>query len=265
MTLPQEDNEPQPAAPAATGPAIRQLALQLAAAFAVLSFAWPYFLIRNEPLPWLPTAFAIGGVALLAAWVSRQPWWWRLIHAAFAPLAAGVATLGIDPGWFLVAFRAMLLVYRGAITGQVPLYLSNRTTADALAQLIPTHHGARFIDLGAGVGSVVCRLARLRPDAHLVGVENAPATWLIGRLRTRPLGNCEWRWKDLWRTDLAAFDVVYAFLSPAPMAELWRKVEREMRPGSVFVSNSFAVPGRDPDSTIELDDARHTRLYCYRR
>lgn len=58
-------------------PAIRQLALQLAAAFAVLSLAWPYFLIRNEPLPWLATALAIGAVALLAASVTRQPWWWR--------------------------------------------------------------------------------------------------------------------------------------------------------------------------------------------
>lgn len=263
MTLPQRYTDH--VAPKATHSAVRQLALQLAAAFAVLSFAWPYYLIRNEPLPWPQTAFAIGAVALLAAWVTRQPWWWRLIHAAFAPLAAAVATLGIAPGWFLLAFMATLLVYRGAITGQIPLYLSNRTTADALARQLPAHHGARLIDLGAGVGSVVCRLARLRPDAQVVGVENAPATWLVGRLRTYALGNCEWYWKDLWRTDLAAFDVAYAFLSPAPMAELWRKVEREMRPGSMLVSNSFPVPGRDPDEVIDLDDARRTRLYCYRR
>lgn len=263
MTLPQRYTDH--VAPKATHSAVRQLALQLAAAFAVLSFAWPYYLIRNEPLPWPQTAFAIGAVALLAAWVTRQPWWWRLIHAAFAPLAAAVATLGIAPGWFLLAFMAMLLVYRGAITGQIPLYLSNRTTAEALAQLIPARAGARFVDLGAGVGSVVCQIARMRPDTHLVGVENAPATWLIGRLRTYALRNCEWRWGDLWRTDLATSDVAYAFLSPAPMAQLWRKVEREMQPGSVFVSNSFPVPGRDPDGVIELDDARGTRLYCYRR
>lgn len=244
---------------------MRQLALQLAAAFVVLSLAWPYFLIRNEPLPWPQTAFAIGGVALLAASVTRQPWWWKLIHASFAPLAAGVAALGIDPGWFLLAFMLMLLVYRGAITGQIPLYLSNATTAQALAQLVPAHPGARFVDLGAGVGSVVSRLARLRPDARFVGVENAPATWLAGYVRSCMQSNCEWRWGDLWNVDLAAFDVAYAFLSPAPMDELWRKVEQEMRPGGLFVSNSFPVPGRDPDEVIELDDKRHTRLYCYRR
>ena len=48
---------------------------------------------RTHKTPELLAAFAIGAVALLAAWVTRQPWWWRLIHAAFAPLAAAVATL----------------------------------------------------------------------------------------------------------------------------------------------------------------------------
>ena len=265
MTPPSPDTEANHEPSAPSRPAARQLALQLAAAFVVLSLAWPYFLIRNEPLAWPQTAFAIGAVALLAASVTRQTWWWRLIHALFAPLAAGVSVLGIDPGWFLLAFMLMLLVYRGAITGQIPLYLSNGPTASALAQLIPAHHGAHFIDLGAGVGSVVRRIARQRPDVRLVGVENAPATWLIGYLCTRTHSNCDWRWGDLWRTDLAPFDVAYAFLSPAPMAKLWRKIEREMKPGSVFVSNSFPIPGRDPDSVVDLDDARRTRLYCYQR
>jgi SAM-dependent methyltransferase len=111
-----------------------------------------------------------------------------------------------------------------------------------LAALTTEVHGLRFLDLGAGIGSVLHPLARERPDGHFTGVENAPATWLIGRLRTAGLANCDWRWGDIWRTDLAAYNVVYAFLSPAPMAALWEKVRQEMRPGSLFISNSFAVP-----------------------
>lgn len=265
----------QPESSAATPPAEptptivstprRQLALQFAAAFCVLSLAWPYFGLRNEEMPWPATAFAIGAVAFLFASVTRQPWWWRLIHLAFAPLAWGVAQLGIDPGWFLLAFMALLLVYRGALTGQIPLYLSNTTTAAALAELTADRPGMRFLDLGAGIGSVVRPLAQARPDARLTGVENAPATWLAGRLRTAGLKNCAWRWGDLWQTGLADYDVVYAFLSPTPMPALWRKVEAEMRPGSLFVSNSFAVPGVEPSGVVELDDVRRTRLFCYRR
>jgi hypothetical protein len=64
----------------------RQLALQSAAVIAVLSLAWPYFGLRNEPLPWPETALAIGFTAFLFAHTSKQRFIWQFIHAAFLPL-----------------------------------------------------------------------------------------------------------------------------------------------------------------------------------
>lgn len=266
---PETDENRAPEAPAALPaqgrPQLRQLTLQLAALLAVISLAWPYYGMRNEELPWPETAFAIGAVALLIATLSRQPWWWLSIHALFAPLAWGVTQLAIDPGWYLLIAILLLLVYRGALSGQVPLYFSNTDTAAALAELTKDRLHLRFLDLGAGVGSVIRPLAIARPDAEFTGIENAPATWLIGRLRVARLGNCAWQWGDIWQARLADYDVVYAFLSPAPMPTLWKKVSAEMPPGSLFISNSFAVPGIEASAIVELDDARQTRLYCYRR
>lgn len=247
-------------------PPLRQLALQFAAVLAVLSLAWPYYGMRGEVLPWGETALLIGAVALLLASVTRQPWWWRVIHFAFAPLAWGVALLEIDPGWFLAAFVTLLLIYRGALSGQVPLYLSNRSTASALDRLLGERGESplRFTDLGAGIGSVLRPLAAAHPESRFTGVENAPLTWLGGRFLTLALDNCDWRWGSLWQADLAQEDVVYAFLSPAPMAQLWQKVRTEMKPGSLFVSNSFPVPEIAPDEIVEVEDSRETLLYCYR-
>lgn len=249
----------------ALSPPLRQLALQFAAVLAVLSLAWPYYGLRDEALPWGGTSLAIGGTALLLAQLTRQPWWWKLIHLLFAPLVWGVSLWAIDPGWFLLAFILLLLVYRGALTGQIPLYLSNRETAAALAELTAGRKDMRFLDLGAGIGSTLRPLALRRPDARFTGVENAPATWLLGRLRTARLTNCLWCWGSLWDWRLDDQDVVYAFLSPAAMPRLWQKVQSEMRSGSLFVSNSFAVPDVEPSAVIELDDVRRTRLYCYER
>lgn len=246
-------------------PPLRQLALQFAALIAVLSLAWPYYGLRGEPLPWGGVVIAIGIVGALLATLSRQPWWWRLIHGVFAPLAWLVMQLNVDPGWFLAAAIMLLLVYRGALAGQVPLYLSNRETAQALAALLPPAPGAKCMDLGAGLGSLLRPLAEARPDAQFIGVENAPLTWLGGRLLTLGLGNCEWRWGSLWQVSLADCDVVYAFLSPVPMAALWQKAAAEMKAGSVFVSNSFPVPDIEADTVVEVGDARGTLLYCYRR
>ena len=243
---------------------VKHMALQGAAVFIVLSLAWPYFLIRKEPLPPMETVAVIGIVALILACITRQPWWWRLIHALFTPLAWVVSTLTLNPGWFFLAFVVTVLVYRGAITGQVPLYLSNSKTAKILAELIKDRADQKkFIDLGAGIGSIIAPLSKHLPTLQLTGIENAPATWLIGYLRTLGTKNCRWRWGDIWEERLSAYTVVYAFLSPAPMAALWKKVKQEMPPGSLFISNSFPVPGVEATRIIEVDDARGTLLFCY--
>lgn len=242
---------------------MRQFALQGAAVILVLSIAWPYFGWKAEAMPWLQTCLAIGSVALVFATLSRQPWWWRVIHAAFMPLIWLTHSFAIDPGWFLLAFVLLLLVYRGALSGQVPLYLSNKQTVVALAELLAEREAPHFLDLGAGVGSTTVPLADLLPDGHFTGYENAPLTWLLGRILSLGRHNIDWRWEDLWQANLAEYDVVYAFLSPTPMPDLWAKVQAEMQPGSLFVSNSFPVPGATPCRIIEVDCQPPRPLYCY--
>ncbi|HET7775531.1 MAG TPA: class I SAM-dependent methyltransferase [Azospira sp.] len=241
----------------------RQLALQFAAVLLVLSLAWPYYGMKAEMLPWGPVALAIGATALTFATVSRQPWWWRLIHGGFAPLAWAVAQLHVDPGWFLLAFILQLLVYRGAVTGQVPLYLSNPQTAEALADLARERSAKRILDLGAGIGSLQAPLARALPQTRVDGLENAPLTWALGRMRLAGLANAGIRYGDMWQADLSAYDLVYTFLSPEPMDYLGQKAAAEMAEGSLLVSNSFPIPWADAELVIEVDDRRQTRLYCY--
>lgn len=243
----------------------RQFALQGAAVILVLSLAWPYYGWQVGAIPWLQTSLAIGAVALVFATLSRQPWWWRIMHASFMPLVWLTRGLNIEPGWFLLAFIVLLLVYRGALSGQVPLYLSNKQTVAALAELLAERGPGRFLDLGAGLGSITVPLADRYPDSHFTGYENAPLTWLAGRLLSVGRPNIDWRRDDLWQARLGDYDVVYAFLSPVPMARLWAKIEAEMAPGSLFVSNSFPVPGVTPDQVIEVDCTPARPLYCYQR
>ena len=241
----------------------RQFALQGAAVILVLSLAWPYFGWQAGAIPWLETSLAIGTVAFIFATLSRQPWWWRVIHAGFMPLVWLTRSLNIEPGWFLFAFVLLLLVYRGALSGQVPLYFSNRQTVQALADLLAERGPSRFLDLGAGIGSTTVPLADHLPDSSFTGVENAPLTWLFGRLLSLGRGNIQWRWDDLWQARLGDFDVVYAFLSPAPMARLWEKAKAEMAPGSLFISNSFPIPGIAPHQVIEVNCSPPRPLYLY--
>jgi hypothetical protein len=70
--------------------------------------------------------------------------------------------------------------------------------------------------------------------------------------------------RDYASLDLAEFDVVFAFLSPAAMPGLWQQAQAQMRSGSLFISLSFAVDTRQPDHVVALaEGARHT-LYAWR-
>ena len=202
-------------------------------------------------------AAAIGrGLGLSQSWVPgllALPWVldWLLRHPA--------------PGWvWPAALAGLLLVFGGGILTRVPLYNSNRAAWEALLLLLPPGP-ARFADLGAGLGGPLAFLARERPGDRFTGIEASPLTCLLAWLRTRPARDrCTVHWGSLWSLDLGGFDVVYAFLSPAPMPELWAKAEREMRPGSLLVSNTFGVPGREPERRIPLAGRKDACLLVWR-
>jgi hypothetical protein len=206
-------------------------------------------------------------VGLVAAAVGRLmglPLRWVPFLLVF-PWAVALLLRHPVPGWIWpAALGALLLVYGGGVLTRVPLYLSNRAAWKALLALLPPGPAA-FADLGAGLGGPLAFLARARPEARFRGVEASPLTWLAAWARTLPCrANCRVRWGSLWREDLGAYDVVYAFLSPAPMPALWAKARREMKPGSLLVSNTFAVPGHEPWRSIPLPGRKDACLLVFR-
>lgn len=216
-----------------------------------------------ERLPLIVIALVLqGALAALLCALLRLPRWWLLIAFLF-PLAMGSAMLlGNLPAWpFGIAFLILALIFSNTTRGRVPLYLTNAETASVLKDLMRDRNAKSMLDLGCGLGGVVRALDGEGRQAR--GVENAPAVYLAARLLSVITGKGEIRRGDLWKTDVSDADMVYAFLSPTPMPALWQKLSAEMKPGSLFVSNSFAVPGVDPDEIWELSDSRKTRLFLY--
>lgn len=216
-----------------------------------------------RPLLQMPLLLALlqGLGAGLISWKLGAPRWWWLIHLGFMPLVIVAMALQIAPGWYLAAFVVTLLIFWRTDKSRVPLYLSNADTAAALAGLLPA--GGKIIDLGCGDGHLLRRLALARPDCQFTGIEHAPATWLLARLLNLGCRNVDIRYGDFWQHDLGTYDVVYAFLSPASMPALWDKVQDEMGPGKLLISNSFPLQEVREDRKISVDDRRQTLLYCY--
>lgn len=218
-----------------------------------------------------PLLFALlcGLLAAAFSFFAGLAKWWLVIQLLFAPALVLMLAVELPPTLFLGAFLVLLLVYWSAFRTQVPLYLSSNKVWHALEHLLPAEKadsGFTFMDLGSGLGGVLTHLARVRPDGLYVGVEAAPLPFLWSWLRIRLGGyrNCRVLWGSLWDCDLSQYDIVFAYLSPVPMEKLWHKARAEMRPGTLFISSTFAVPDQSPHETVQVDDLHRSTLFIWR-
>lgn len=217
-----------------------------------------------------PIYFALfcGGLAAVLSYLAGLARWWLPMQLLFVPALVLMLQIDIPSVFFLAAFLLMLLVYWSTFRSQVPLYLSSKLVWQTLEELLPAVEAGKsfkFMDIGSGMGGVLTHLAHARPDGLYFGVENAPLPYLLSRLKIK-FGNysrCHVMWASLWTCNLESYDVVFAYLSPVPMERLWRKVKVEMRPGSLFISNSFVVAENPAQYSITLDDLHHSTLYIW--
>lgn len=241
----------------------------LLAQFAALVLAALIAVLLDEVAGGTPGPFRLAllqGVAAAAlGHALRLPSWWLPIQLLFLPAAVAASLLQLPAWLYFTAFFVLLLFYWSAFRTRVPLYLSGREVWDRLLAHLPRTGGFRFVDLGSGLGGLPLYLAARRPDGDFIGVEIAPAPWLISRLRAWRLGSrARFLRMDYARLDLADYDVVFAFLSPAAMPGLWRRAAAEMKEGALLFSLAFAVPEMPPDLVLEGGDGERHTIYGWR-
>jgi SAM-dependent methyltransferase len=228
-----------------------------------------YFLMYMLATAHVPVTFAVfavvqGLVALMFTWKLGMAPWWRVIQLLFPVAVLAALALGLPPLFYLLVFLLMLGVYWSTYRTQVPLYNSGAAVWQVVERELPRRPGLRLIDIGSGLGGMALHLARARPDAEVTGIELAPVPWLLSRLRARLAGSAaRFIRGDYESLDFSAFDMVFAYLSPAAMPGLWAKASREMRPGSLLISYEFEIDACPPVKTIVTTE-HGPALYVWR-
>ncbi|WP_374580259.1 class I SAM-dependent methyltransferase [Pseudoduganella sp.] len=192
-----------------------------------------------------------GVLAAALSWKLGLARWWLPIQLLF-PLAvlAGLA-LHLPPWLAGGAFLILLGWYWSTYRTQVPYYPSHRAVWQALLAQLPPGRAWRVIDIGSGLGGCALHLAAARPESTVTGIELAPVPWLVSRLRAALTGSrARFLRGDYEQLDFADYDLVFAYLSPAAMPALWRKAQREMRPGTLLASYEFGIPAANGVKTI---------------
>lgn len=178
------------------------------------------------------------------------------------------------PDWLPYLLNGLLLlaiasiIYYGIRLGITPMPSSRKAVATFI-DLIPDTTGGKIVDLGSGWGTLAYPIAKRFPHAAIVGYELSPIPWLYSWLKgmfvRRP--NLTLRRQSVFDADLSDVNVVVVYLHPAAMRKLGPKFERELRPGTLVLSNTFPVPTWKPAQTIHLGKSwlsTSNDIYVYR-
>ena len=149
---------------------------------------------------------------------------------------------------FLVSFLTLVLLSSlFHLKHMVPFV---PTPAGVIEQMITEADlkpGMLALDLGAGDGRVLRRAMRRVPGIHAIGYEGAYGVWLLAKfLNITSKAKPDMRMQDFFTQDLSKADVVFTYLSIGIMQKLLPKLEKELKPGTKVITNTFSFKKKEP-------------------
>ncbi len=126
---------------------------------------------------------------------------------------------------------------------QVPFVTTSSDNLKTVIELAEIKPDMKVVDLGSGDGRVVLEFAKHKANVH--GFEIKPELVERSRKRISAAGLKEQITifqSSFWDIDLSQYDIIYIYGMQSVLIRLELKLEQEMKPGAIFISNIFRLP-----------------------
>ncbi len=125
-----------------------------------------------------------------------------------------------------------------------PFVTTSALTRHTMIELANITPGMHVVEIGSGIGSISTEAAQ--HGAIATGIEINPMLVWYARIRASVMGvgdRTTFVCKNFWSTPLSKeTDVVFLYLMPGALKKLLPKLRRELRPGTVIISQAFSLP-----------------------
>jgi len=166
-----------------------------------------------------------------------------ILEAALLSLMAGMLVFSLFMLFGLISFA--------------PYVHSGRRKMLSMLDMAQVKPGMNVLELGSGNGDL-CLWSAER-GATATGLEINPLLVWWSRIKAWRCGaqSCKFLCCNIWRTAFPPqTDAVFIYGMPEKMDPLWRKMGRELKPGTLVVSHAFTFPGQTPEQ-----ERGNVRLY----
>lgn len=165
-----------------------------------------------------------------------------------------MGTVVLLAGYGLVV--VMMLVYFvflfDSATGGLD-FTSSRMTGNLVIGIIKRQNldNGNFYDLGSARGKFAARIAKNLPGLKVYGFDNSGLRIFISKIRSPFVKNVQFKKQDIFTANVSKANVIYLYLPQELMPALEKKLQKELKPGSLVITNRVSFSGRQPTQTLD--------------
>jgi SAM-dependent methyltransferase len=183
-----------------------------------------------------------------------------MLEIIFYIIALAIASISLLIS-FLIGLSALAIFFVG-----VPFVPTPQRNVKLVIDQFNLKPGQKFYDLGCGDARFLIEAERR--GARAIGFEVSPWAYLRGRLNLL-LNKSQARmlYKNFYQADLSEADAIFCFLLDTVMPKVEKKLSRELKPTSLFISYGFKLPNWPPKNIIEINptNKRSSKIYIYQK
>lgn len=169
---------------------------------------------------------------------------------------------------FILTVAAMLLI-KTLINREAPFISVPKAILPEIVKALDIKDASQVYDLGCGDGRVLLACHRQNPKAAYIGIDKSILPVLIARFKIhwhKPRPPIKIIRQDFFKTDLSSATHVFIYLFSTMMEPLFKKLQKELKPGARLVSCDFKFKNKEPIEIIDLCRSSRSlgqKLYVY--
>ncbi|MFC1598431.1 class I SAM-dependent methyltransferase [Patescibacteria group bacterium] len=156
------------------------------------------------------------------------------------------------------------------VKGNAPYVRTSRKLINKMLNDIEFKDGSSVYELGCGDGRFIRALAKKNKNLKITGFEYFIVPYLMGRtMNIFSKAKVKIKLQDFFKVDLSGVDYIFCYLINTEQEKLKEKLNKELKPGAIVISNTFKFKDWQPIKTIEINKAKKSGLsnfvYIYQK